>query len=163
MVCCDHIDGSVQQTLQKGFPILGRAQGGIHFKPSVLLQAGIVKQYIVGRCFAGYLHTLGFGLSYTTFTYEILSGATCEGKICFEVQVTNTGNRPGKEVVQVYAAAPAGSLSKAKHVLVAYSKTDLLAPGESQTLTLTVRDEDFASFDDSGSGLFPYHHHFRET
>ena len=96
------------------------------------------------------LFPFGFGLSYTTFDIQPISAARQDGIATLNVQVTNTGNRPGKEVVQVYAAAPVGALSKASHVLVAYSKTDLLTPGESQTLTLTIHDEDFSSFDDSG-------------
>ena len=95
-------------------------------------------------------YPFGFGLSYTTFTYEILSGATCEGKICFEVQVTNTGNCPGKEVIQVYASAPQGKLGKAAKSLVTFGKTRQLAPGESQVLWLSFSPYTFASYDDLG-------------
>ena len=96
------------------------------------------------------LYPFGFGLSYTTFAMEAVACEHLEDHSLLQVKVTNTGTVPGKEVVQVYCAPPAGKLSKAAKNLVAYGKTALLAPGESKTLTLTVRDLDCASFDDSG-------------
>ena len=96
------------------------------------------------------LYPFGFGLSYTTFSIETLNTCREADSTSLTVRITNTGNADGKEVVQVYCAAPAGKLPKAKKVLVAYGKTDTLAPGESQDLVLTVRDYDCASYDDSG-------------
>ncbi len=96
------------------------------------------------------LYPFGFGLSYTTFSMETIKVCRAEASTALTVRVTNAGNFPGKEVVQVYCAAPTGKLPKAKKVLVAYGKTNALAPGESQDLMLTVRDYDCASYDDSG-------------
>lgn len=91
-------------------------------------------------------YPFGFGLSYTNFTMTAEAGES----LCFDVTVTNTGAVSGKEVAQLYVSAPDGKLGKAKRVLVGYKKTDLLAPGESQTLRIPVSESDFASFDDSG-------------
>ena len=95
-------------------------------------------------------YEFGFGLSYTTF--RIGTGSfTFDGEnVSVDAVVTNTGSVPGKEVVQMYVAAPQGVLGKAAKVLCDYAKTKTLAPGESQTLTLTARMEDLASFDDLG-------------
>ncbi len=65
--------------------------------------------------------------------------------------VTNTGGRPGKEVVQVYVCPPQGTLGKPLRNLCAFEKTKELRPGESQTLTMTVALSDLASYDDSGA------------
>jgi len=96
------------------------------------------------------LYPFGFGLSYTTFEMTAEAAERKEKETVLTVRVTNTGAVAGKEVVQIYCTPPEGKLSKAKKNLASYEKTDLLAPGESQLLTLTVRDEDCASYDDSG-------------
>ena len=96
------------------------------------------------------LYPFGFGLSYTSFDIEALSSHREASGISLTVRVTNTGSCPGKEVVQVYCESPAGKLPKAKRALVAFAKTKLLPPGESQELTLCVSDYDCASFDDCG-------------
>ena len=96
------------------------------------------------------LYPFGFGLSYTSFDMETVNVCRAEDSTAVTVRVTNTGNFAGKEVVQIYCAAPVGKLPKAKKVLVAYDKTNTLSPGESQELALTVRDYDCASYDDSG-------------
>ena len=96
------------------------------------------------------LYPFGFGLSYTAFSIETLAFSRQEDRTDLTVRVTNTGTRAGKEVVQVYCQPPAGKLAKAQRNLAAYQKTELLAPGAYQDLTLTVRDYDCASFDDCG-------------
>ncbi len=96
------------------------------------------------------LYPFGFGLSYTDFAIKTVDVCRCEDRTILQVKVTNVGSRPGKEVIQVYCSGPAGKLSRARKMLVAYGKTSLLAPGEQELLTLTVRDMDCASFDDSG-------------
>ncbi|MCD8012355.1 MAG: glycoside hydrolase family 3 C-terminal domain-containing protein [Lachnospiraceae bacterium] len=65
--------------------------------------------------------------------------------------VTNTGGRPGKEVVQVYVCPPQGTLGKPLRNLCAFEKTNELCPGEAQTLSMTVALSDLASYDDSGA------------
>ncbi len=96
------------------------------------------------------LYPFGFGLSYTHFEIQMEAVKREENAADLWVRVTNTGDCPGKEVIQVYCVPPQGKLSKAAKNLVAYAKTKLLQPGESERLVLTVRDADCASFDDSG-------------
>ena len=92
----------------------------------------------------------GFGLSYTSFEIVTGSFAFDGAQVSVDAVVTNTGSVPGKEVVQMYVSAPQGVLGKAAKVLCDYRKTKTLAPGESQTLTLTAELKDLASFDDLG-------------
>lgn len=92
----------------------------------------------------------GFGLSYTTFSHSLESAGECDGKILITAKVTNTGNVAGKQILQLYCTAPQGKLGKAKMSLVAFGKTGLLAPGESQILTLTVDPYLMSSYDDTG-------------
>ncbi len=96
----------------------------------------------------------GFGLSYTTF--DVNTAVTCDGTtVTATATVTNTGATAGKEVVQVYYAAPqrgegAAKLSKPARELAGFAKTRLLQPGEEQTLTVTFAVADMASYDDTG-------------
>ncbi len=94
-------------------------------------------------------YPFGYGLSYTTFTQEITDYITTDEKITMTVNVTNTGNVEGKEVVQLYYTAPyyEGGIEKSHVVLGAFDKTDILKPGESQTVTLELAVEDMASYD----------------
>jgi beta-glucosidase len=68
-----------------------------------------------------------------------------------EAEVTNTGSRPGRQVVQVYCEAPQGKLGKPARALCAFGKTRELAPGETETLSFTVPFARLASYDDSGA------------
>ena len=95
-------------------------------------------------------YPFGFGLSYTSFALETVGTGAENGRIRVDVQVTNTGTCPGKEVVQLYYAAPWGLLQKPKRCLAAFQKTKLLEPGESQTVKLAFAVSDMASFDDLG-------------
>ena len=92
----------------------------------------------------------GYGLSYTTFEQEMGDVTYGEdGKITFDVTVTNTGKTAGKDVVEAYYNPPYtnGGIEKASVNLVAFEKTDELAPGESQTVTIEFDDDDMASYD----------------
>lgn len=95
------------------------------------------------------LFPFGHGLSYTTFELSTEADADA-GTLRLEVVVTNTGDRAGKEVVQVYTGAPDGALGKPARHLAAFAKTRLLAPGESDTVRLEVHVDDLASYDDGG-------------
>lgn len=98
-------------------------------------------------------YPFGFGLSYTTFSMETtnLRTETMTRKgVTVTVKVKNTGDVPGKEVVQVYAAAPQGKLGKAARSLCGFAKTKLLVPGESQEIVIDVPAYALASYDDAG-------------
>ena len=99
------------------------------------------------------LYPFGFGLSYTTFKLESLGFSWEKGVVTAEVKVTNTGSYPGKEVVQVWCAAPSGRLEKAERVLAAFEKTKELPPGESQKLTLCCDEKAFSSYDERQSAF----------
>lgn len=96
-------------------------------------------------------YPFGHGLSYTTFSFEIVSsdinGDNCEMKVA----VKNTGNCAGKESVQVYIKAPAGGLEKPAKELKAFAKTKLLQPGESEVVTLSWKLMDMASLNEKSS------------
>lgn len=97
------------------------------------------------------VYPFGYGLSYTTFRWELESvDETDDGTITVRAEVTNTGDKAGKEVLQLYGSAPEGMLDKPSKILLAYAKTRLLQPGENQLLTLTCKIEDLASYDDLG-------------
>ena len=95
-------------------------------------------------------YPFGYGLSYTTFALDRPEAALVNGEIVVTTAVTNTGDVPGREVVQVYFGAPQGKLGKPARQLAAYRKTRLLAPGETQRVTLKFPPEQMASYDDTG-------------
>lgn len=90
----------------------------------------------------------GYGLSYTTFETKVLAAELKENKkIVVETEVTNTGDTySGKEVVELYATCPAGKLEKEYRRLVAFAKTGLLAPGQSEKLTLEIGLDKLTSY-----------------
>lgn len=94
----------------------------------------------------------GFGLSYTSFSQALDSVADDGEDVTARVTVTNTGAVAGKDVVQLYAASPYTGLDRAEGIekpacqLVDFAKTDLLQPGQSQTLELSFGREDMASY-----------------
>ena len=79
-----------------------------------------------------------------------------DGTISFDVTVTNTGDVAGKDVVEVYYNPPYtnGGIEKASANLIAYDKTDMLEPGASQTLSISISAEDMASYDDEENGCY---------
>lgn len=95
-------------------------------------------------------YEFGYGLSYTDFEMSA-DRVTNDGEnINVNVKVKNVGDMAGKEVVQVYFSAPQGLLGKPAKELAAYTKTRLLSPGESQTVTVSFPIADMSSFDDLG-------------
>ena len=92
------------------------------------------------------LYPFGHGLSYTTFSLETREIAP----LSWQVTVTNTGNRPGKNTVLLFAEKPCGILGNPARELVGFAKTHELAPGERQELLLSVDEYRLASYDDSG-------------
>ena len=97
-------------------------------------------------------YPFGFGLSYTTFAYSDAKIAQKDDAYEVSVTVKNTGRYDGKEVVELYISAPDNkAANKPAKELKAYAKTRLLKPGESETLTLTVKAADLASFDEAAS------------
>ena len=100
------------------------------------------------------LFPFGFGLSYTTFSYSNLTLSAAEVEpgeaITVAVDVTNTGDRAGKEVAQLYVRDLAARLSRPEKELKAFAKV-MLAPGETHTVTFTL-DESALSYYDPAQG-----------
>lgn len=95
-------------------------------------------------------YPFGFGLSYTTFQWNTVFVDLGKDMVNIEADVTNTGKYAGKEIIQLYGSAPQGVLGKPSKVLVAFEKTKLLAPGETQRLFLSFPLAALASYDDLG-------------
>ena len=96
------------------------------------------------------VYPFGYGMSYTTFETSTYSITESDGYINVFTTVENTGERAGKETVQVYYGAPQGKLGNPSKELAAFAKTKLLQPGESQDITLSFKIDDMASYDDGG-------------
>lgn len=96
-------------------------------------------------------YAFGHGLSYTSFRYEKLSLSSSGFKDSLQVTltITNTGTTTGREVVQLYLAAPAKKIDKPAIELKAFAKTALLQPGRSETIRFTLHLKDISSFDTS--------------
>lgn len=98
------------------------------------------------------LYPFGYGLSYTTFEQTITRFDTSGGNISVSVEVKNTGDKDGKEVVQIYYDPPYTDLDKTMKIekptatLVAFAKTGVIEAGKSETVTITFRQEDMASY-----------------
>ena len=94
-------------------------------------------------------YPFGYGLSYTDFDWETLSFKATDSSITWRVKVTNTGDAEGQDVLELYFSPPYSedsSAEKSAIALAAYGKTKLLAPNESQVLTLSFRPRDMASY-----------------
>lgn len=97
------------------------------------------------------LYPFGFGLSYTSFEMKFSDAHAANGRIYVTAAVTNTGNRRGREVAEIYYEAPQGRLGKPVRQLAAYAKTRTLSPGETQKLKISFPIRSMASYDDSGA------------
>ena len=95
-------------------------------------------------------YPFGFGLSYTTFALADAHARVADGVVTVTADVTNTGSVPGKEVVQVYFAAPQGKLGRPARELAGWQKTRLLAPGERQSVRIVFPVTRMAAYDDLG-------------
>lgn len=103
------------------------------------------------------LYPFGYGLSYTSFEQEISNWNIDDDEaISVDVTVTNTGDVEGKEVVELYFTPPYtnGGIEKSEVNMIAFDKTDILEPGDSQTLTLTFTKEDMASYDSTNEKAY---------
>lgn len=101
-------------------------------------------------------YPFGYGLSYTEFEQKMGELKEKDGQISVDVEVTNTGDVAGKDVVEVYYKPPYtnGGIEKSSSNLIEFAKTDLLQPGESQTVTVTFSIEDMASYDENNAKAY---------
>lgn len=98
----------------------------------------------------------GYGLSYTSFDQKLDSVKYKGGKVTVTATVTNTGDKAGKDVVEVYYNPPYtdGGIEKASKNLAGFEKTKELQPGESQKVTVKFDDDDMASYDYKGAKAY---------
>ncbi len=101
-------------------------------------------------------YPFGYGLSYTTFEQKIESFTQNDQRVEIKVSVTNTGDRAGKDVVEVYYTPPYtnGGIEKAAVNLIDFAKTGLLEPKASETVTISFDLEELASYDNKGQGAY---------
>ena len=101
-------------------------------------------------------YPFGYGLSYTEFEQKMGELEEKDGQISVDVEVTNTGDVAGKDVVEVYYNPPYtnGGIEKSSANLIEFAKTDLLQPGESQIVTVTFSIEDMASYDENNAKAY---------
>ena len=101
-------------------------------------------------------YPFGYGLSYTEFEQKMDELEEKDGQISVDVEVTNSGDVAGKDVVEVYYKPPYtnGGIEKSSANLIEFEKTNLLQPGESQTVTVTFSIEDMASYDENNAKAY---------
>ena len=101
-------------------------------------------------------YPFGYGLSYTEFEQKMGELEEKDGQISVDVEVTNSGDVAGKDVVEVYYKPPYtnGGIEKSSANLIEFEKTNLLQPGESQTVTVTFSIEDMASYDENNTKAY---------
>lgn len=122
-------------------PLEQNYEEGIYVGYRYYQTAGIVPRY-----------PFGYGLSYTTFSYEVKSTELFKSNVTLKAMVTNTGDTyAGKAVVQAYLSCPAGKLPKPYQQLVAFAKTTTLGPGESTEVELRFDLREEASYDEAAA------------
>lgn len=97
------------------------------------------------------LYPFGFGLGYSSFKREFISGQVSRNTVKLTVKTTNVSDYCGKDVFQIYAKAPRGKLGKPRRVLCDFKKTATLSKGESEEAEFTIPFYAFSSYDDSGA------------
>ena len=137
--------------VSRNFPVLGADD------PAMPEDAVGVRVYYEEDVYLGYRYfdtfgkeaafCFGRGLSYTRFELVPAGLSGTDDAVYVDVDVKNAGARPGKAVVQLYAAGPRGRLEKPAHVLAGFEKTETLAPGETRRLRIAAHRRDFASYD----------------
>lgn len=136
---------NLEETMQMGmggFP-MGK-------KSEVVYEEGIYVGYRYYNSFnVKPAYEFGYGLSYTNFSYGpvVLSSPSFNGTVKATIKITNTGKVAGKEVVQLYLSAPAKKLDKPADELKGFAKTNLLQPGQSQTISFVLDPKSLASYD----------------
>lgn len=106
------------------------------------------------------VYPFGYGLSYTDFTWSDYKMTETANGFALNVTVKNTGSAAGKDVVQAYLQSPytdydkANGIEKSAVELVGFAKTDILQPGESQTVTIDVDKSTLKVFDAYGEGTY---------
>ena len=96
------------------------------------------------------LYPFGFGLGYSEYKREFVSGKAENNTVTLKATTENIGDYCGKDVLQVYCEAPQGALDKASRVLCDFKKTKALKNGEKEELEFNIPFYAFASYDDSG-------------
>lgn len=100
-------------------------------------------------------YPFGYGLSYTSFEYsDFTVEKQADGSMVAKVTVKNSGSVAGREIAQVYVSKPETTLEQAALELCGFGKTKLLAPGESETLTMVIPVEALTSYDTENSRYF---------
>jgi len=134
---------SASTSAQQGFSFISSQPSEITYEDGIYIGYRFYETF-------GFLpsYEFGFGLSYTDFVYSNLniSSRQFKEKITVSVEITNSGNLPGREVVQLYLSAPDIITEKPERELKGFAKTDLLQPGESQTIVFEITPRTLASF-----------------
>lgn len=108
------------------------------------------RHYITDKVRTAY--PFGFGLSYTEFKYSGMNVEEVGEEYVVKVNVENTGKYSGKEVVQIYVKAPGKDMDKPSRELKGFAKTEVLAPGQSQTVEVRIPKTLLTSYDELRSG-----------
>ena len=98
------------------------------------------------------LYPFGYGLSYTSFAYGKPVVSASGDEVTVSVDITNTGKTAGKEIAQVYVQAPKSDVVRPARELKAFAKTKTLAPGEKETLTMTISKDELRYYDEKAKG-----------
>lgn len=141
----DKVDNTPDQS---GFSFMSRVPWEVTYEEDVYVGYRYFNTFKVPVAYE-----FGYGLSYTTFAFDNfkISSKEFKGTLTASVDVKNTGKVAGREVAQLYLAAPGKQMNKPTDQLVAFTKTRLLAPGEKQTITFTINARDLSSFDEKTS------------